>query len=91
MEVDCGSARLLDAHRFVAIFVGEQVAMIGRENRVLDAGLGEPAQCPDEVVDNGIHHHPSLMGHSTFTGGVDLLRAHDDYLGTADMCGQLRL
>ena len=57
---------------------------------MLDAGRGQLADRPREVVDDGVHDLPGLEREARLAGMVDLLRAHDDDLGALDLLREPR-
>ena len=73
------------AHRFVAISRKEKMAMVRRNNRVLDTGSCKLSNCPREIVDDGVHYLPGLERESCLPSVVDLLRANHDDLRPVDL------
>src|SRR6266566_8732507 len=51
---------------------------------------GELPNGPREVVDDCVHHLSSLKREASFARMIDLLRPHDDDLGTFDPLSELR-
>ena len=77
-------------HRLVPIGREEEVAVVGRDDRVLDPGGRELADRPGEVVDDRVHDLPRLEREARLAGLVDLLRADDDERRALDLLRQLR-
>src|SRR5437870_1485379 len=57
---------------------------------MLYSSHGELPNSPREVVDDCVHHLSSLKRETSFARMIDLLRPHDDDLGTFDPLRELR-
>src|SRR6202030_2345299 len=82
VQVHFGSPGWVNSHRLVAFGREKKMAMVGRYDGLLNAGGGELADRSRQIVDYCIHHLPGLEGETGLARVVDLLRAHDDELGT---------